>query len=284
MKCYICDIKEGEKKNCYYALPSNHTEQTDISVSKIIENNKNKEQIRELLKPYIKTENFEKRELHFKNSSETGKLIQQLCNYKIRYQYCMHHNIRYTFTTNITLTDYLFYGKYYYDIEDEYKLFKNYFNRYYKKTFEVSPEIYKEFNEISDFMIKELNILETNTNKHLNGWIYKEIKKTKNTKKVYQYRIYGDPDFVDDKGIYDLKCVGKEDSKFKQISQVLLYLCLYYSYLDNEKDFKYVKIINPILNRIHYIDLDEFGKENLLKFYKLMFSEYLDENNEIEVI
>ena len=66
--------------------------------------------------------------------------------------------------------------------------------------------------------------------------------------------------------------------------QVLTYLCIYYiTMFDQIKDLKQVKIINPILNRIHYINIDDFGKDNLLKFFQMMFDGYL-RNRKIEII
>ena len=293
MKCiikYEPNIKDKDYDNLY----SFDRTIEILGVKKLIKNNKNKFEIKELIKPYIKTEQFEKRELHFKNTRFTGVLIQQYCNFKIKYQRLVDKGYNSEFYKNYLnyfkcwnevfgiihppLNEYLCKAILFNVPFDEQKLLNNCFNHYYKNSFEINDKIYDDIINISEFILKHFNVNQIITDHHTTIGINNIIDGA-----IKTIEIDGMPDYIDDNGIYDLKCCNT-DNKYFDVMQVLTYLCIYYiTMFDQIKDLKQVKIINPILNRIHYINIDDFGKDNLLKFFQMMFDGYL-RNRKIEII
>lgn len=293
MKCiikYDPNIKDKDYDNLY----SFDRTIEILGVKKLIKNNKNKFEIKELIKPYIKTEQFKKRELHFKNTRFTGVLIQQYCNFKIKYQRLVDKGYNSEFYKNYLnyfkcwnevygiiqppLNEYLCKAILFNVPFDEQKLLNNCFKHYYKNSFEINDKIYDDIINISEFTLKHFNVNQIITDHHTTICINNIIDGVLTTTE-----IDGMPDYIDDNGIYDLKCCNI-DNKYFDIMQVLTYLCIYYiNNFDCIKDLKHVMIINPILNRIHYINIDDFGKDNLLKFFQMMFDEYLG-NRKIEII
>lgn len=295
MKCYINildnDIrnmnsyKENDKrfKNKQRYL---YYKATDIHVN---------DEIIKLIKPYIKTEKIEKKDIHFKNTRYTGIFLQNYCDYKIKYQRflkngfsdfyfkTLYNDVIYSANFKRTfhfrdLTDYMFNSIFLQIPYDEEKLFNNYIKNNYKKPFDVTEDVYNDFNSMTDFVLKELDYESVYLGHYIASASIYNLKENI----LDNCKITGVPDYIDNKGIYELKC-SISDKKYVYISQVLTYACIYYTHMFDNKEFKYVKVINPILNIIHSINLDEFGKDNILKFFKLSFYNCL-ENKEIEIV
>lgn len=273
-----------ETKKLNDNCPLNLIRRDNVGVKKLISLNKNKEKIKELVTPYIHNEIGERRELHFKNTCETGKLIEQFINYKMQYRLFSDANYKFNFTFQPSLSDYMFYGKYYYGLENECDMINSYFNRFNKRSFNINEIIFNDINKISEYVLNQIS----NEDYRYQKYVYLDLS---NEYEDYRYEgrkgldirckkiigsiIQGNIDYINKNGIYDLKCTTT-DNKYDNIIQILCYLCMYLNCEDG-KDVKVVKIINPILNRNYYIDVEEFGVRNIRKFFELIFSEYLED-------
>ena len=296
MKCYIKVENNGydEVKNCLptnirYTIPS--INRFD-GVTNMIWCDKD---MVNFLKPYIKTEKYDKRELHFKNNKEMGSLIEKFTSFRIEYNSLLKEGYKSEYYNELleeakyyyidlalikSLDKYLMYSYMCNVPFDEIKLINNYLNRFYKNKLILTDEIYNDFIEISDFILNNITGHKVYHSKELVTAFNSLTHRKDNTIRTI---INGRIDFIDENCIYDIKCTTK-DSKYVSIIQVLIYLCMIYlNDFFQLYDIKYVKIINPILNVIHTINIDDFGKDNILKFFKLMFVDYL-ENKEVKII
>ena len=288
MKCYI-DIDESlynkiVKENSMYIGRIN----TGVTSFLYCDNN-----MINFLKPYIKTEKLDKREIHFKNTKETGLLIHQLSNFKISEKELIKSNFKGENYNRImenacfrlensfcfkSIKDYLFGARISCVPFDEYKLLKHYLTNYNKWGIDLSEDFYNELITITEFILNQIKGDKT----YCNYDIEIPLNRIRN-KDVIVERVKGQIDIIDESCIYDIKC-NSSDNKYKSIMQVLIYLCMIYrKNFFGTYDIKQIKVINPILNVVHSIDIEEFGTNNLLKFFKIVFSDYI-ENKKVEII
>ena len=290
MKCWIY-IKDNDFNDLLHCFPK----KSRFCLSPIIRESgvtsllSINNEIINIISPYIKTEKYYKRELHFKNSKEMGNLIEQYTSFRIKYNLLLkegykseYYNelLRKTkfyqrcFIFNKSLDNYLMYS-YMSNIPfDEIKLINNYLNRFHKNKFRLSDDVYNDFIEISDFILNNITGNKVYHSKDINISFHR-LNERKDS--IIKDNVNGRIDFIDENCIYDLKCTSR-DEKYRSILQVLMYLCM--CYYNGDYDIKYVKVINPILNIVHTIDIDDFGIINIEKINKLMFSEFL-ENKEL---
>ena len=288
MKCYI-NIDESlynkiEKEN------SRYIGRTTSGVKDFLYCDKN---MINFLKPYIKTEKFDKREVHFKNTRYTGLLIHQFTNFKISEKGLINTNFKGEHYNRImenayfrlensfcfkSIKDYLFGARISCVPYDEYKLLKHYLKNYNKWGIDLSEDFYNELLIITEFILNQINGGKTYCNYDI---VTPMILIRKND--VIVETVKGQIDIIDENCIYDIKC-NTTDKKYNSIMQVLIYLSMVYrKNFFGTYDIKQIKVINPILNVVHSIDIEEFGTNNLLKFFKIVFSDYI-ENKKVEII
>lgn len=288
MKCYI-EIDNG-LYNHFEGIEEKHFVRITTGVTSLCYCSKD---MINFLAPYIKTERYGKRDIHFKNSRQIGQLIHQYCNFKIVMKNYFENKIYGDCYAGLTkekylkikyaipfqsINDFLFTSYISYTPYDEYKLLKHYITTHYKSKIDISEEFYNDLINISEFVLNQIKGKKVHYNREVITTLY-----LKRTNDIICDSIIGDIDIIDENCIYDIKCTST-DNKYKSIMQVLIYLCMKCRkdfFLQN--DIKQVKIINPILNVVHTIDIDEFGLDNILKFFKMVFSDYL-ENHNVEII
>ena len=288
MKCYI-DIDESlynkiVKENSRYKGNISTGARTLLYCDKNMIN---------FLKPYIKTEKFDKREIHFKNTRYTGILIHQFSNFKISEKELIKSNFKGEIYNRImenacfrlensfcfnSIKIYMFGARISCVPFDEYKLLKHYLRNYNKWGIDLTEDFYNELITITEFILKQIKGDKTYCNYDIEIPL-NIIRKND----VIVERVKGQIDIIDDNCIYDIKC-NSSDKKYKSIMQVLIYLCMIYrKNFFGTYDIKQIKVINPIINVVHSIDIEDFGVNNLLKFFKIVFSDYI-ENKKVEII
>ena len=294
MKCWVY-IEDNDYNDLlkYFPKKSRFCLSPVIRESGVTSLLSNNNELINTIKPYIKTEKYYKRELHFKNSKEMGSLIEQYTSFRIKYNLLLKKGYKSKYYNELlektkfflnsrffifpkSLDRYLMYS-YMSNIPfDEIKLINNYLNRFYKNKFRLNDEVYNDFIEISEFIINNITGNKVIHSKDINISFHR-LNARKDS--IIKDNINGRIDFIDENCIYDLKCTSKDD-KYRSILQILMYLCI--CYYKGDYDIKYVKIINPILNIVHTIDIDDFGIINIEKIIKLMFSDFL-ENKELRI-
>lgn len=250
-----------------------------IGVNKAISLCKCKKEIRELLEKYIKIEKFDKPNLHFKNTSEYGKLFQSFCDYKLKRSRYLGDGSTPKLTLEVgggVLSDYLWIGKTYYDIKDEEYLINTYLSKFYKKDVIFNHEIYMDFLNMVEF-VKYFTDCENElaSKRNVTCRISSVLEKEKVIKCLY---FDGEIDYHSNNKVFELKCSSKI-SYTSAIEQCLAYACMLidraFRYDLKGYDIKEIGVINTILGTYCHMNLDEFGQDNLEKFCELFFREVI---------